>query len=195
MIHNTNTGCIFFRYMWGSNNGLGGRCQGITQQLSTDDHNFQPTDASKFLPKLAPTDVNENRTQITSNFCRFHSIFYRFSSTDAHAQKEEDNEQFLPPGGRAISDNPKIIASFTLHISINFFHKQVLILRPHWQLYLIISKSLFGCDFSSLHCTGLDCREVFILCLEEKVRISATSSSPPLQRDTRCLHCMGKTSP
>ena len=131
MIHNTNTGCIFFRYMWGSNNGLGGRCQGITQQLSTDDHNFQPTDASKFLPKLAPTDVNENRTQITSNFCRFHSIFYRFSSTDAHAQKEEDNEQFLPPGGRAISDNPKIIASFTLHISINFFHKQVLISRPH----------------------------------------------------------------
>ena len=37
----------------------------------------------------------------------------------------------MPPGGRAISDNPKIIASFTLHISINFFHKQVLISRPH----------------------------------------------------------------
>ena len=96
MIHNTNTGCIFplhVRFQQWPRWSLSRHHTAVINrwpQLPTDE-------ASKFLPKLAPTDVNENRTQITSNFCRFHSIFYRFSSTDARTKKKITSNFCCPP--------------------------------------------------------------------------------------------------
>ena len=79
------------------------------------------------------------------------------------------------PGGGAISDNPKIIASFTLHISINFFDLKRLI-----GSYLIIFKSLSGCYFSSLHCTALEIAEWYLFFVwEKKCAFPQQAAAPP----------------
>ena len=82
------------------------------------------------------------------------------------------------PGGGAISDNPKIIASFTLHISINFFDLKRLI-----GSYLIIFKSLSGCYFSSLHCMALEIAERYLFFVwEKKCAFPQQAAAPPLAK-------------
>ena len=126
------------------------------------------------------------------------------TGTDGCVRKQNtDNEQFLPASiqfsigfHQRTYTKRKIISNFCRLANGQFRITQRLSRLSHFifqstffqvnistnKLLVYSLKKFHHVWFLSLHCTGFNCGEVFILCLEEKVRISATSSSPLAKR-------------
>ena len=112
----------------------------------------QNTDNEQFLPASIQFSIG------------FHQLAY----------KKGDNKQFLLPGKREFRITQRLSRLSHFIFQSTFF--QINISTNKLLVYSL--KKFHHVWFLSLHCTGFNCGEVFILCLEEKVRISATSSSP-----------------
>ena len=87
----------YFRYMWGVQQWP--RWLSKHHKAAAVINRWPQLPTSKIRPKLAPTDVSENRTQITSNFCpllfNFLSVFINW-----HTKREITSNFCRPANGQ-----------------------------------------------------------------------------------------------